>query len=83
MCCGQDRTAARAAVVAATTGSADPRFDTVASVVIFEHVGTGTASHRGAVTGTIYRFPRPGDRHRVDPRDRAGLALVPTLRQVR
>jgi hypothetical protein len=53
------------------------------SVIMFEYIGTGTASFRGPVSGQLYRFTRTGDRVRVDPRDRPGLAVNSLLRGVR
>jgi hypothetical protein len=53
------------------------------SVIMFEFVGAGEASIRGPVSGQLYRWSRPGERVRVDARDRPGLASVHTLRWVR
>ncbi len=84
MCCGGNRPAARAAVnaVGATPGGVRTT-STPASADVFEYVGGGAVTYRGPVTGQLYRFHRPGDRVRVDPRDRPGLAAVSLLRWVR
>jgi hypothetical protein len=63
--------------------SAAPGRPSATTVVMFEYAGAGEASIRGPATGTIYHFTRPGDRVRVDPRDRPGLAELRTLRWVR
>jgi hypothetical protein len=90
MCCGKNRAAAQAA---ATSGATDRRFasrpsvaplpSTATSEIVFEFVGTGAASVRGPVSGRIYRFSTPGERLRVDLRDRPALAAMPALRWVR
>lgn len=93
MCCGNNRAAARAASNAsnatpgadgnARAGGGDaPSFPPV-STIMFEYRGSGEASVRGPVSGQLYRFLRRGARVRVDPRDRPGLAAMPTLRWVR
>lgn len=86
MCCGSARAAARVAAMgtpqpAAT--SVGSRTASASSVTMFEYVGSGQARIRGPVSGLIYYFRRSGDRLRVDPRDRPGLASLPSLRPVR
>lgn len=90
MCCGKNRAAARAAAVAggvAARGqqpSAAPPIPTSAtSEIMFEFVGDGSAAIRGPASGRVYRFAAPGDRVRVDARDRPGLLSIATLRWVR
>ncbi len=87
MCCGRNREAARAAVMAGANRSAmsapAPNPVSSTSVIMFEYVGNGEASIRGPVSGQVYRFRQAGDRVRVDPRDRPGLVGVRTLRWVR
>lgn len=83
MCCGRNRAAARAAVLAGAGSDAEVRFTSAIGAIMFEHVGAGAANVRGPVSGRVYRFARPGDRQRVDARDRPGLSLIPTLRLVR
>ena len=87
MCCGQNREAARAAAMSGQNRNfapaAAPTVASATSVIMFEYVGDGEASVRGPVSGQVYRFRQPGDRVRVDPRDRPGLVGVRTLRWVR
>lgn len=87
MCCGRNREAARAAILAggarraAATRAAVPVQST--SVIMFEYVGSGEMTVRGPVSAQVYRFRQPGDRVTVDPRDRPGLLGIRTLRWVR
>ncbi|HYN83077.1 MAG TPA: hypothetical protein VES88_16475 [Gemmatimonadaceae bacterium] len=86
MCCGSNRAAARAAAIAASAGtkaSVGAAAASATSVIMFEYVGTGEAAIRGPVSDQVYRFGGPGDRLRVDPRDRPGLAALASLRWVR
>ena len=86
MCCGSNRAAARAAVMASGTGPATPtaaHSGTPSSVIVFECVAGGARTIRGPVSGQMYHFTGLDDRLRVDPRDRRGLMSVPTLRWVR
>jgi hypothetical protein len=86
MCCGNNRAAARAAAMASGSASVTRTAAmSVAplSVIVFEYLGTGAASIRGPVSGHLYQFARPGDRLRIDPRDRPGLAASPSLRWIR
>lgn len=94
MCCGKNRAAAQAAASSgARSGAADrlgssrppasPLPSSATSEIVFEFVGPGTANVRGPVSGRIYRFTAPGERLRVDLRDRPGLATLPALRWVR
>jgi len=86
MCCGKNRAAARAAVMAAGSarrGGVAHAAAPQVPAIIFEYVGSGTTSIRGPVSGRIYRFARPGDRLRVDPRDSSALAGVASLRWIR
>lgn len=85
MCCGQNRALARAAAMAAAAPRSKPAAHVTApqSAIVFEYVGAGSASIRGPVTGQMYRFARPNDRLRADPRDRAGLSALPSLRWIR
>jgi hypothetical protein len=82
-CCGRAR--AQATGVAAV---ASPRAFGIrdagaqAAAVTFEYVGRTGLSARGGVTGTTYRFDRPGARVRVDPRDAPSLSAVPVVRRV-
>ena len=49
---------------------------------VFQYTGRTALSVAGPVTGRIYRFAGPGASERVDLRDRAGLRLVPVLREI-
>lgn len=90
MCCGRNRAAAQAA---AMSGAADRRAASpttspalpgaTTTEIVFEFVGPGAGSVRGPVSGRTYRFAAPGERLRVDPRDRPGLVALPSLRWVR
>lgn len=53
------------------------------SKVFFEYLGQKSMLVIGPVTGKRYRFSGPGSVAEVDLRDRASLAAVPHLRQVR
>jgi hypothetical protein len=45
-----------------------------------ENIGRAAVNVRGPISGTLYRFDRPGTRLDVDPRD---LILLASLRQLR
>lgn len=81
-CCGKARAIAAAAVDAGP-GRASSVAVPPLSVVMFELVGRGPATVVGPVSGRRYRFVGPGDRVRVDPRDRPALAARGDLRWVR
>jgi len=85
MCCGSQRAAARAAVVASSARAAavPAPAASATSVIMFELFGPGPALIRGPVSGRVYRFAMPGDRVIVDARDRLGLIAMPALRWVR
>jgi len=51
-------------------------------VLTFEYVGRTGLTARGGVTGTTYRFDRPGARVSIDPRDMPSLLAVPVLRRI-
>ena len=51
--------------------------------VSFAYVGNSAMTVVGPVTGYQYKFDRPGARLYVDPRDRAALASIRQLKQVR
>ncbi|HEX3138925.1 MAG TPA: hypothetical protein VHQ87_02660 [Rhizobacter sp.] len=90
MCCGSNRAAARAAVMAQAAQASQVPAPAAAggaanavSVIMFEYLGHGDAVIRGPVSGRVYRFARSGERQQVDARDRPGLAAMPVLRWVR
>jgi hypothetical protein len=65
-------------------GHTEPRPSTARQyVACFEYTGRTGMTVRGPATGRRYRFDYPGARVFVDLRDRAALAAVPHLRQVR
>jgi hypothetical protein len=49
---------------------------------VFEYRGATALTVMGTRTGARYHFATPGARLAVDLADRAGLAQVPTLREV-
>jgi hypothetical protein len=51
--------------------------------VIFEYTGRTAMTVIGSATGRQYRFERAGARLEVEVRDRAALAQVLSLRQLR
>jgi hypothetical protein len=89
MCCGNQRAAARAALLAAAprpAGGAAPAVPAVPSrtaSTVFEYTGEGPVEIRGAASGRSYRFAGTGHRIAIDPRDRPALAGVAGLRRVR
>lgn len=90
MCCGKNRAAARAAAVAGGVAGRGHAATAVAPVppsatseIMFEYMGNGSAAIRGPVSGRVYRFAAPGDRVRVDARDRPGLSSMAAVRWVR
>lgn len=90
MCCGKNRAAARAAAVAGgvagrgqAAAAVAPAPASATSEIMFEYVGTGSVAIRGPVSGRVYRFAAPGDRVRVDARDRPGLSSMAAVRWVR
>jgi len=80
-CCGRSR-----AQLVGTVASAGPKAPVANTqrryTVQFEYVGTTGLTAIGPVTGRRYRFDHPGAVLVVDPRDRPGLAAIPTLRAV-
>lgn len=48
----------------------------------FQYVGKTALTAVGPISGRYYRFSHPGAILEVDPRDRASLATVPSLRQI-
>lgn len=81
-CCGKARALA-ASAVDARPGRRASGLDPPVMVVMFELVGRGPATVVGPVSGRRYRFAGPGDRVRIDPRDRPALAARAELRRVR
>jgi hypothetical protein len=48
----------------------------------FEYVGATALTVVGPITRTHYRFPSPGARVQIDPRDAPYVAGVPNLRRI-
>jgi hypothetical protein len=72
-CCGRNRIQQRQARL-------PPPVMPPASRVTLENVGSAAVNVRGPISGTLYRFDRPGTRLEVDQRD---LILLASLRQLR
>jgi hypothetical protein len=85
MCCGSSRAlhAQPAAIppARAVVGTAPARSPNY--VAYFEYTGKTAITVVGPVSGVRYRFPTTGARLAVDLRDRASLAAVRGLVQVR
>jgi hypothetical protein len=70
MCCGRSRPI-----------SASPRLrPPTRGGTIFTYLGRTSLTVTGPATGTVYRFPAPGARLNVDPRDVVALGRVTVLR---
>lgn len=80
-CCGKARQHL-AQVMATTPAVAAPARPALRFSVIFEYTGQTALTVIGPASGRRYRFASPGARVVVDPRDRPGLAQLPTLREV-
>ena len=87
-CCGRGslarigpapaRGSARALRPAPAASSAPPR----QARLVYVYVGKTALTAVGAVTGTRYRFDRPGARVAIEPADKPSIAAVPLLRRV-
>jgi hypothetical protein len=77
-CCGRARNQAVRSSVGVQTGK--PPAPGAGQSVQFKYVGSSGMTVVGPISGTRYRFAFPGAVVAVDPRDKAGLARVPTLR---
>jgi len=82
-CCGGNRT--RAAMPASVSSAQAPKpvYTAPATLAIFRYEGEGTLTVIGPATGRKYWFERNGAELAVDLRDRAAVAKVPKVRQVR
>jgi hypothetical protein len=84
-CCGGNR--ARAVMPASTSASPSRPAQTVyhqpPSLAVFRYEGEGSLTVIGPATGRKYWFERNGAELAVDLRDRAAVANVPKVRQVR
>jgi len=88
-CCGTNRMAAASETTprsdrsTATRAFLGPSARAVSRPVTFECVGARGITVIGQGTGYRYRFAGFGARAPVDPRDRASVAAVPGLREIR
>ena len=80
-CCGKSRVGASRAIPSTASG-ATPAGPAMREIV-FEYRGGRVLTVVGPSTGYEYRFVGFGARVFVDARDRASLALVPQLREIR
>lgn len=80
-CCGKSR-AQLFGAGARPGANASPSPGARRYSVQFEYVGRTALTAVGPVSGKRYRFDRPGAVIVVDPRDRPGLAAVPSLRAI-
>lgn len=81
-CCGKTPEASQAAFASKPTPAAGFSAPVRQFEPRFAYVGATALTVVGPVTGRRYRFERPFAQLAVDPRDRPGLARVPTLRAV-
>jgi hypothetical protein len=83
-CCGGNRAHAVMPATSASASTAAPRVYTPPpSVAVFRYEGNGSLTVIGPATGRKYWFERNGAELAVDLHDRAAVANVPKLRQVR
>jgi len=77
MCCGMNRkpvvSATRPVLPAVKAGAGD---------VLLEYIGHTALTMIGPVTGTRYRFEKPGARLSVNARDGQAMVAVPVVRLV-
>ena len=87
MCCGKNRqqfaNPAGSMGVAAAPGpiASSAAAGVPAARPRFEYTGNTALTVVGPHTGKHYRFPQPGARLEVDPRDRSWIAFVPHLKR--
>lgn len=79
-CCGKNR--ANLSTATSPTRAPTGASAATAAPAEFEYLGGSVLTVIGPATGVQYRFVGHGARVRVDPRDRASLAVVPHLRDV-
>lgn len=81
-CCGHLRQRFRATGSAADGATARRRPAGSGSAPVLEYIGRTGLTASGPVTGSRYRFNRPGAQLVVDERDAPGLLAIPTLRRL-
>ncbi len=81
MCCGKARMQMKTNRTVANPARQTP--PPASARVPFEYAGHTGMTVVGPVSGAVYRFDQPGARVEVDARDRALLASIRQLKQVR
>ncbi len=84
MCCGRDKTQAVGIPIQTRTPAQSPsntRPSPGAAEAQFEYTGRTALTVVSPLTRQKYRFPQPGARVSVDPRDRSWIAFVPHLKR--
>lgn len=81
-CCGGNRARAGLPASVSASQSETPRPQAL-SAAIFRYEGSGSLTVIGPATGRKYWFERAGAELAVDLRDRAAVAQVPKVTQVR
>ena len=79
MCCGKNKSRLPSAPFEATPHRARTANGLTST---FEYIGRTGLTVAGPMSGTRYRFDRPGARLEVDLRDREWLMRVPVLRMI-
>jgi hypothetical protein len=82
-CCGGNRARAVMSASAGPAGATPTVYAHPPSVAVFRYEGDGSLTVIGPATGRKYWFERSGAELAVDLRDRAAIANVPKLRQLR
>jgi hypothetical protein len=81
-CCGRQREQFQGTSQIPPRGNDRQRQPLPQPATRFEYVGTTGLTVVGPVTGTRYRFDKPGSRVLIDLRDAPSVAAVPNLRRV-
>jgi hypothetical protein len=82
-CCGGNRTREFAIGASAPSTTGYPMPPTPASVAVFRYEGHGSLTVIGPTTGRKYWFEKNGAELAIDIRDRAAVAQVPRVREMR
>jgi hypothetical protein len=80
MCCGKNRQLARNTTNRLQAARPSPT-PAASSSTVFQYHGHSKMVVIGPVSGRAYQFGGPGARAEVDPRDRASLSSIPSLRR--